>query len=210
MIKFKKLMDLNDTTCKVVLVGDTGVGKTCIIKRFVNDEYSEIMEATISSTYICKTIDIKKYKKLITYNIWDTAGQEMYRALAKNFYLNASIGILVYDIRARESFNSIKDYWYPQLIETGEENMIIGIAANKCDLFQEEEVSKEEGEKYAKSIGAVFQLTSCSENIGIDDLFQECGEKYFEANKLFHKTESIKIKKDIHNNKKKNKKKKCC
>ena len=210
MIKFKKLMDLNDTTCKVVLVGDTGVGKTCIIKRFVNDEYSEIMEATISSTYICKTIDIKKYKKLITYNIWDTAGQEMYRALAQNFYLNASIGILVYDIRARESFNSIKDYWYPQLIETGEENMIIGIAANKCDLFQEEEVSKEEGEKYAKSIGAVFQLTSCSENIGIDDLFQECGEKYFEANKLFHKTESIKIKKDIHNNKKKNKKKKCC
>ena len=210
MIKFKKLMDLNDTTCKVVLVGDTGVGKTCIIKRFVNDEYSEIMEATISSIYICKTIDIKKYKKLITYNIWDTAGQEMYRALAQNFYLNASIGILVYDIRARESFNSIKDYWYPQLIETGEENMIIGIAANKCDLFQEEEVSKEEGEKYAKSIGAVFQLTSCSENIGIDDLFQECGEKYFEANKLFHKTESIKIKKDIHNNKKKNKKKKCC
>ena len=203
-------MDYKDTTCKVVLVGDSGVGKTCIIKRFVNDEFSEIMEATISSTYICKTIDIKKYKKLITYNIWDTAGQEMYRALAQNFYLNASIGILVYDIRARESFNSIKDYWYPQLIETGEENMIIGIAANKCDLFQEEEVSKEEGEQYAKSIGAVFQLTSCSENIGIDDLFQECGEKYFEANKLFHKTESIKIKKDIHNNKKKNKKKKCC
>ena len=209
MIKFKKLMDLNDTTCKVVLVGDTGVGKTCIIKRFVNDEYSEIMEATISSTYICKTIDIKKYKKLITYNIWDTAGQEMYRALAQNFYLNASIGILVYDIRARESFNSIKDYWYPQLIETGEENMIIGIAANKCDLFQEEEVSKEEGEQYAKSIGAVFQLTSCAENIGIDDLFQECADKYFEENKLFHKTETIKIKKDRNNNKK-NKKKKCC
>ena len=203
-------MDFNDTTCKVVLVGDTGVGKTCIIKRFVNNEFSEIMEATISSTYICKTIDSKKYKKSITYDIWDTAGQEMYRSLSQSFYLNTSIGILVYDITERDSFNSIKDYWYPQLIETGEENMIIGIAANKCDLFQEEEVSKEEGEKYAKSIGAVFQLTSCSENIGIDDLFQECGEKYFEANKLFHKTESIKIKKDIHNNKKKKKKKKCC
>ena len=202
-------MDFNDTTCKVVLVGDTGVGKTCIIKRFVNDEFSEIMEATISSTYICKTIDSKKYKKSITYDIWDTVGQEMYRSLSQSFYLNTSIGILVYDITERDSFNSIKDYWYPQLKETGDENMIIGIAANKCDLFQEEEVSKEEGEQYAKSIGAVFQLTSCVENIGIDDLFQECGDKYFEENKLFHKTETIKIKKDRNNNKKK-KKKKCC
>ena len=133
----------------------------------------------------------------------------MYRSLSQSFYLNTSIGILVYDITERDSFNSIKDYWYPQLIETGDENMIIGIAANKCDLFQEEEVSKEEGEQYAKSIGAVFQLTSCAENIGIDDLFQECGDKYFEENKLFHKTETIKIKKDRNNNKK-NKKKKCC
>ena len=182
----------NNITCKVVLVGDSGVGKTCIIQRYVNNDYNENTESTSTSTYSYKTLDFKQYNKSISFDIWDTAGQELYRALAKNFYLNASIGILVYDIRRKESFESIKDYWYEQVKTSGEENMVFGVVGNKCDLFQEEKVTEEEGKKFAKEIGAVFQLTSCKENIGIDELFQQCAQKFMESNNLATFTEQKK------------------
>ena len=174
----------DNITCKVVLVGDSGVGKTCIIQRYVNNNYNENTESTSASTYTYKVLDYKQFNKSISFDIWDTAGQELYRALTRNFYLNASIGILVYDVRRKESFESIKDYWYEQLKLSGEDNMIFGVAGNKCDLFQEEKVSEQEGKKFAESIGAVFHLTSCKESIGIDELFEECGKKYLEVNQM--------------------------
>ena len=174
----------DNITCKVVLVGDTGVGKTCIIQRYVNNNYVEGGESTVASTYTYKVLNYPKLNKSISFDIWDTAGQELYRALAKNFYLNASIGILVYDIRRKSSFESIQNYWYEQLKDSGEENMIIGIAGNKCDLFGEEDVDEKEVKKFAKSIGVTFKLTSCKECIGIDELFEECGRKYLEVNNL--------------------------
>ena len=205
----------DNISCKVVLVGDAGVGKTCIIQRYVNDEFKENPESTISSTYTYKVIEYKEYNKSMSLDIWDTAGQEIYRALAKNFYFNAGIGILVYDIRRKKSFESLKNYWYDQLKESGETNMIIGIAGNKCDLFHDEEVNEEEARKYASSIGAVFQLTSCKDSIGIDKLFEECGKKYLEVNNLLKNNkkgkDKIKLKKDNNNdNNDNNKKKKCC
>ena len=210
-------MEGNEITLKVVLVGDSGVGKTCIIQRYVNNDYNENNESTSTSTYTYKTLEYKEFNKTISFDIWDTAGQELYRALAKNFYLNASIGILVYDIRRKESFNAIKDYWYDQLKISGEENMIFGVAGNKCDLFQEEEVTEEEGKKFAKEIGGIFQLTSCKESIGIDDLFYECGKKYLETNNLVTKNDkdennnTIKITFDKNKNKaNETKRNKCC
>ena len=183
-------MEGNNITCKVVLVGDTGVGKTCIIERYVNDKYQEENDSTIASTYKYKNLEYKQYKTSISFDIWDTAGQELYRSLAKNFYLNASIGILVYDIRRKKSFESIKNYWYEELKQSGEENMIIGIAGNKCDLFNQEEVTEDEAKKFANEIGAVFFMTSCKENIGIDELFEKCGEKYLEKNNIIKKGEN--------------------
>ena len=205
----------DNITCKVVLVGESGVGKTCIIQRYVNNDYNENTESTSTSTYTYKSIDYKNLNKSISFDIWDTAGQELYRALAKNFYLNASIGILVYDIRRKKSFEAIKDYWYEQLKEFGEENMVFGVAGNKCDLFQEEEVSEEEGKKFAKSIGAIFHLTSCKESIGIDELFEECGRKYLEVNNLItennkENNNKIVLGKNNENNEGEGKKRKCC
>ena len=203
---------------KVVLVGDPGVGKTCIIQRYVNNSYSEFNDSTISSTYTNKILEFKEYDKKLSLDIWDTAGQELYRAMAKNFYLNAAIGILVYDIRRRDSFDAIKNYWVDQMKESGEEDMILGIAGNKCDLFTEEEVPEEEAKKYAQSIGAIFKPTSCKESIGIDELFKECGKKYMEKNNLItiqkkdiKKPVKLEYKKeDKNNNNSNNNKKKCC
>ena len=206
----------DNITCKVVLVGDSGVGKTCIIQRYVNDKYSNNTESTSASTYTYKIVDYKEYNKSVSLDIWDTAGQELYRALARNFYLNASIGILVYDVRRRATFESIKDYWYEQIKQSGEENIVIGLAGNKCDLFQDEEVTEDEAKKYAKSIGAVFHLTSCKESIGIDELFLECGKKYLEVNNLVNKADDkekkekiVLDKKKIVNNKDEKKRKFC-
>ena len=208
----------DNITCKVVLVGDTGVGKTCIIQRYVNNNYDENTESTVASTYTYKVLNFPNYNKSISFDIWDTAGQEIYRALAKNFYLNAAIGVLVYDIKRQSSFDSIKNYWYDQLKESGEENMIFAVVGNKCDLFNEEEVDEEEAKKFAKSIGAIFKLTSCKESIGIDELFSECGKRYLEVNKLIGN--EVKVKKDsgniklggtnATNNVNNNNKKKCC
>ena len=210
-------MESNNITCKVVLVGDTGVGKTCIIQRYVNNKYKEENESTIASSYTYKSLEYKSYKKTISFDIWDTAGQELYRALAKNFYLNASIGIMVYDIRRRDSFESLKNFWYEQLKTSGEDNMIIAIAGNKCDLFTQEEVPEAEAKKYAKEIGAVFRLTSCKESIGIDELFKECGEKYLQDNKLINTTKndkknnfSLNKEKAKDKNEKKERKNNCC
>ena len=202
----------DNITCKVVLVGESGVGKTCIIQRYVNNDYNENTESTTASTYTYKVVDYKQYNKSISFDIWDTAGQELYRAMAKNFYLNAAIGILVYDVRRKESFEALKDYWYEQLKQSGEENMVFGVAGNKCDLFQEEQVSEEEGKKFANSIGAIFHLTSCKESIGIDELFVECGKKYLEINKLIDtkgkgKEKIVLDKEGNNNNNNKNEKK---
>ena len=211
-------MSTDNISCKVVLVGDTGVGKTCIIQRYVNNNYEENVDSTVASTYTYKVLNFPNYNKSISFDIWDTAGQEIYRALAKNFYLNAAIGVLVYDIKRQSSFDSIKNYWYDQLKESGEENMIFAVVGNKCDLFNEEEVDEEEAKKVAKSIGAIFKLTSCKESIGIDELFSECGKRYLEVNKLIGNV--VKVKKDsgniklggtnATNNVNNNNKKKCC
>ena len=205
------MKDKDNISCKVVLVGDTGVGKTSIIERYINDKYDEGQKTTLVSSYTFKKIDIKKYNKSVSLDIWDTAGQEVYRSLSKNFYLNASIGILVYDISRKASFESIRDYWYEQLKTFGEEKMIFDVVGNKTDLFQREEVPENEARNFAKSINAGFHLVSCKDCVGIKDLFEDCGRKYLEDNDLTKEDSNKKNKnKIVLKEDKKSEKKKCC
>ena len=206
------MKDKDNISCKVVLVGDTGVGKTSIIERYINNKYDENQKTTLVSSYTFKKIDIKKYNKSISLDIWDTAGQEVYRSLSKNFYLNASIGILVYDITRKASFESIRDYWHEQLKTFGEEKMVFDIVGNKTDLFQKEEVPENEARDFAKSINAGFHLVSCKDSVGIKDLFEDCGKKYLEDNDLTKEDSNNKKSKNkiVLDNNKKTEKKTCC
>ena len=95
--------------CKVVLLGESGVGKTCIISRFINNTFDDNGMSTTGG-------------KSIKFDIWDTAGQEKYRALTKIFYKDASIAILVYDITRRESFEELKNYWFNQIKDFAPQN----------------------------------------------------------------------------------------
>jgi small GTP-binding protein len=109
--------------CKVILVGEAGVGKTCIIVRFINNEYYEGAPSTTGANYASKVLEFKEYNKSLQYEIWDTAGEERYRSLAKIFYKDAAIAILVYDITNRKSFEEIKNYWHEQIKESSSKNI---------------------------------------------------------------------------------------
>ena len=101
----------NEITCKVVLLGDSGVGKTSIIQNYIFKRYNYKDISTISSNFQSKILDLKNEKKKIKFEIWDTAGQEKYHSLAKIFFQDASVCILVYDITRRNSFEALKNFW---------------------------------------------------------------------------------------------------
>ena len=111
--------------------------------------------------------------------MWDTAGQEKYRSINKLFYKDSNIVIFVYDITNKKSFDEIKNYWFEQVKENCDLNKIIlGVAANKCDLFNKEAVKEDDGKTFANRIKGAFQSTSCFTGIGINDLFNQVGLLY--------------------------------
>ena len=178
-------MDRHDSKvpgCKVVLLGDSGVGKTCIIKRFVSNSFESNMITTNAANYCSKMVKFENLGKSLLFDIWDTAGQEKYRALTKFFYKDAVVVILVYDITRVDSFENMKNYWYKQLQENCDKSIVIGVAGNKSDLFVDEKVSESEARDFADKIGAIFELTSAQNNTGIIELFLDVGNKYLDPN----------------------------
>ena len=101
-------------TCKVVLVGESGVGKTCIISRYKYNTFKS-QDPTTGGTFVSKVMILEDEKKSIKFDIWDTAGQEKYRSLTKLFYQNAAVCIIVYDITRASSFEEIKKYWMDEI-----------------------------------------------------------------------------------------------
>ena len=106
--------------CKVVLIGESGVGKTSIISRYMTDSFNPAIGSTPGANFTTKTVFMEKENQSIKYEIWDTAGQERYRALAKVFYKNAAICILVYDITRKSSFDELKNYWIKEIKENAQ------------------------------------------------------------------------------------------
>jgi small GTP-binding protein len=164
---------------KVVLVGESGVGKTSIVSRFTKDTFNADEISSSSAQFISKTIKINEQS--IKFDIWDTAGQERFRALAKIFYKDAKVIILVYDIISKESFECLKKYWYKESSENSTADIFF-VVGNKSDLYENEQVSDEEGKKFAKEINAIFKLTSALSNTGIDRLFETIGKKILNPN----------------------------
>ena len=169
------------SSIKVVLLGESAVGKTSIITRFVENKFKQDTMSSLSANFVSKKIDLGNNKS-IKFDIWDTAGQEKYRALAKIFYQDSKIVILVYDITNKNSFNELKNYWYEKVKENSSSDVIFAIAGNKCDLYEKEEVEKTEGEKFAKEIGAIFHETSALNSNGINELFTDIAMKFSSPN----------------------------
>ena len=206
---------------KLVLLGDSGVGKTCLISRFITGEFEKNIDSTNGASYASKKIEYPQGKTLVL-DIWDTAGQEKYKSLTKFFYKGASMVILVYDITRKESYDNLKNYWYKEIQKYGDPNIVLGIAGNKSDLYDNEAVPEKEAREFAKSINAIYALTSAQNNFGVNKLFEDIGNKFLDPNfqekisetKIVKNMESKSVKIDkkkvFEGNKEKKKKNGCC
>ena len=187
---------------KVILLGESGVGKTCIINRYINNVYNNSTPSTLGTAFSVK--EIKKGNIKYNVNVWDTTGQEKYHSVTNLFINGSNIVILVYAITSDTSFKGL-DYWYNSLKEKLEgENYILAIIGSKCDLAEEEVVSEEEGKNYAKSKKAFFKLVSAKEDPeGINKLFDSLLDELIKSDKLDNKFESCVVTKPKAKGKKK-------
>ena len=155
-----------------------------IIKTFISiffDKYifiSDEKSSTIGYDTVRKEIEINN--KLITLLIWDTCGQEQYRSINNMFLKNSKIVIFVYDITNKKSFIELQNYWYPLINHKLGNEIILGIAGNKSDLYENEEVNEEEAREFSKNINAIFNLTTAKNNEAINYLIKDLLTKYIE------------------------------
>lgn len=167
---------------KVIIVGTTGVGKTCLLARYTTGRFLQELPSTCGSSYIQKKIIINNKKYLL--NLWDTAGQEKYDSLTKIFTKNANVIILVYSITDKSSFLAL-DKWLNLVREINNDDFVLGIAANKSDLYLRAQVKDKQGKDYAKKVGAVWRSTSAFEDDkGIDELLNELVTMYIKQDLL--------------------------
>ena len=224
---------------KVVLLGESGVGKTCIISQFTEHKFDQNVLSSLSAQFVSKTIEYLDFGKAIKFDIWDTVGQERFRSMAKIFYKDAKVIIFVYDITSQKTFDALQKYWYNE-IKNNCKDPVIALVGNKTDLYDKQTVEPSVAREFADDIGAIFQLTSAKKNEGIPNLFDNIGKKYlqpdyeydakdklakvkYEKKKEDEQGTKIRIKlgnnnndennnneKDKANNKEKTKKKNCC
>ena len=166
---------------KIVLIGESGVGKTSIISQFIDKVFEPELQTSTGGSFSSKEL-IFDNGKTLKLEIWDTAGQEKYRALTKIFYKSASAALLVYDITKRKTFEELKSYWILQIKESAPKNIITAIVGNKEDLLDKEEVDEKEARNFAEDNGALFFTTSAKNSVGINELFFEIGKKYIGCN----------------------------
>ena len=181
-------MSESSESFKVVLVGESGVGKTSIITQFIDQTFQDDQQSTTGGTFSTKTV-ICDNSKVLKFEIWDTAGQERYRALTKMFYKDANAAILVYDITRKDSFEELQNYWAEQIKESSPPNIILAVAGNKSDLIEQEVVDEDNARQFASQLGAIFVGTSAKNIQTITSLFFEIAKKYTGASDVKIKEE---------------------
>ena len=179
----------NEKDVKVILLGESGVGKTCIINRYINNEFQNNVASTLGSAFFLK--EIIKGDTKYNVNVWDTTGQERYHSVTNLFINDSHIIILVYSIDSKESFNNL-NYWYDTIKEKLKgEKYILSVVGSKYDLVDNEVVTEEEGKKFAKEKEATFKLVSAKEDPdGINKLFDTLLDELIEKNILENKVEN--------------------
>ena len=195
----------SDIKVKIMLIGDSNVGKTSIIKRYCKNIFSKSHIATVGIDL--ETKNIKIGKQVINLQLWDTAGQERYRVLSKNYYNNSDAFIIVYDITNSKSFENVTN-WILQIKENASENVKIILFGNKSDLEDQRLINEEEGKKLAKENNINFYETSAENGANVDkaiiDLVKEVinNENFIKGSENTSQLSGDKFKKEN--------KKKCC
>ena len=154
-------------SCKVVFLGDTSVGKSCLAVRFVRNDFFEFQEPTIGAAFLSKTMTYnnKRYK----FEIWDTAGQERYRSLAPMYYRGARAAAVVYDITHEDSFKGAKS-WIREL-KKKTSNCLILLIGNKIDLIEKRRVNVDDVRNYARDNNIIYMESSAKTGTNVDQIF---------------------------------------
>ena len=181
----------NSSSYKVLLLGDSTVGKTCFLVKYTEDIFNEQYITTVGFDYRLKETILKSGKK-VKIQIVDTAGQERFRSLTKNYYKGADGIILIYDVTNEKSYKSIKT-WISQIKESAIDNVIIYIVGNKIDKKGERKVSEEDGRKLANEYGFPFAETSAKDGININETFEDLAERIDSGFSKLEKTNNKKI-----------------
>mmetsp|Transcript_3860 Transcript_3860/g.5868 ORF Transcript_3860/g.5868 Transcript_3860/m.5868 type:complete len:217 (+) Transcript_3860:157-807(+) len=155
-----------DLLYKIVLIGDSGAGKTSLVTRYVSDKFDASSISTIGVEYGAKTVSVNS--KVVKAQIWDTAGQDRFRAIAKQYYRNAFGAIIVFDITQRMSFENVKR-WLTEVRDVAPQDVVTMLVGNKADLKQHRAVSTEEARAFASQEQMNFMETSAkdSENVSV-------------------------------------------
>ena len=197
--------------CKITLIGESTVGKTSIIKQYISNIFNRDILSTIGGEREYKSIVINGKKVRLVF--WDTAGQEKFRSLSRIFLNKSNIVVFVYDITKRDSFEKLKEIWYPTATQIlGKENVVYGVAANKSDLYENEEVKYEEGEAFAKSINAIIKETTAMNHKQIEELITDLVKSFLDRGldeiDQTDTTSKLEVSKAVKKSKDKNSK--CC
>jgi len=193
-----------DFNYKILLLGDSSVGKTCFLLRYIEDTYTGNHISTIGVDYKIKLIQLNS--EMIKLQIWDTAGQDKFRSITKNYYRGSDGIMLIYDITNQSSFVNIKN-WIIQIKEHLGDEACITLIGNKIDLESRRKISREEGQKFAKDYNLNFFETSSKEDINIKETFENLT---IEMRKKVKNNSDDKRKSKSLIEKNKETKKKCC
>ena len=153
---------------KIIIIGNSGVGKSNILGRYLNDEFQQDTKSTVGVEFGSKKFKIGNSS--IKLQIWDTAGQERYRSITSAYYKGSKGCFIVYDITSQQSFDDVEK-WYEEISKITEKNISIILVGNKCDLESERKVTIEMGEEKAKNLNCPFYETSALNNTHIDTVF---------------------------------------
>jgi Ras-related protein Rab-5C len=153
---------------KLVLLGESAVGKSSLVLRFVKGQFHEFQESTIGAAFLTQTLCLDD--TTVKFEIWDTAGQERYHSLAPMYYRGAQAAIVVYDITNTDTFTRAKN-WVKELQRQARPDIVIALAGNKSDLGQKRLVEYEEANAYAEENGLLFMETSAKNANNVNEIF---------------------------------------
>ena len=164
-----------DIIYKVLLLGDSTVGKTCFLLQYTDKTFQDIHLSTIGLDRRSKSMVLKSGKN-VKIEIWDTAGQDRFRSIAKNYYKSANGVILIYDVTNRQTYDNIAK-WISQIQQEVDQRVIIYIVGNKIDMENQRKVKTEEGQKIAEEYNFPFAETSAKDGTNINETFEDIVEK---------------------------------
>jgi len=169
LVKPRPLKEVNKYVFKFLLVGDSGVGKTSLVLRYADNAFSDAFVSTIGVDFKVRNSKASN-KAEVTTQLWDTAGQERFRAVVSSYYRGAHGVVIVFDLTNRESFTNLK-YWIQNVAKYAEENTMTIIVGNKCDIAEDRQVSTDEAQQFAASVGFPYFETSAKQSIGVEEAF---------------------------------------